>query len=519
MVRVPSIVTALLVMLLPKPACSQNYGFSVPEFDCRVTVNADRSLSIDYGILFHCDIGRSSIDIVDIGFPTDDYLLSSVTAAIDGEKLYRIIPSQYIETGVEVHLGIRAIGQGTSGLFTCSGVNPSMVFLDSEKEGYASVEFSTTWFDGGILSGESDFRLEMVFPPGAVPEDVYYHGRSFTDSFVDDSGRVVYVWEDTRRMDSGYRVGISFPSDLVEGPLRERPKKPFLSPEAISTIIALFVIFMVSASIVLVVVLSVMKARRRREQYLPPTIGLEGSSIRRGLTAPMAALLLEEKLDRVFLLIVFGMVKKGVLGLEGGSLVKTGPAEGLRSYEKALLEIIPEKGRVPREGVMKVFTDMIEELEEKMEGYSLKETREYYLSVIRSAWRMVQSDESAERIGRRLGDTFQWLLADGDFESRVRDLPEGRTVYFPSFMSGLFSGSAGGKGGMSLSRACSEVAGFLESAAGRMVSNLTGMSRAVTASTNPVPVGSSSYRGSSGSSCACACACAGCACACAGGGR
>lgn len=519
MVRVSFLVTTILAVLLPLPACSQDYGFSVPEFECRVTVNSDRSLTIDYAVFFRCDIGRSSIDIVDIGFPTDDYLLSSVTAAVDGEPLQGIYPSQYIETGVEVHLRSRAIRQGTSGLFTCSGVNPSMVFLDPEKEGYASVEFSTTWFDGGMLSGDSDFRLEMVFPPGAVPEDVYYHDRPFTDSFVDGEGRVIFVWEEKRSVDSGYGVGISFPADLVEGPLRERPKKPLLSPAAISTIIALFAIFMVSASIILVVVLSVMKARRRREQYLPPTIGLEGSSIRRGLPAPMAALLLEEKLDRVFLMIVFGMVKKGALKLEDDTLVKTGSVTGLRSYEKALLETIPEKGRVPEAGLRKIFMDMIEELEEKMEGYSLEETREYYLSIIRNAWRMVRSDESAGKIGRRLGEMFQWLLADEDFDSRVKDLPEGRTVYFPSFMSGLLSGPDGGKGGIPLSRACSEVAGFLESAAGSMVSNLTGMSRAVTSSTNPVPVASSSYRGSSGSSCACACACAGCACACAGGGR
>lgn len=508
-----------LVLFLSLTASGQDYGFTVPEFDCTVNVHRDRSISISYDILFQCEIGRSSIDIVDIGFPTDDYDMGSVSASVDGERLYRIYPSEYIDIGVEVHLGGNAIRQGTGGRFMLSGRNPEMVFLDDEKDGYASVEFSPTWFDGGILSGRSDFRMEMVFPPGAEPGDVYYHDRPFTDSYVNGQGNVVFVWEEARKVDSPYTVGISFPADLVDGPLAERPKKPLLSPAAIATIISFFIMFVIFGSIAFVIVISVRKARKRREQYLPPTIGLEGSSVRRGLTAPMAALLLEEKLDRVFLMIIYGMIRKGVLQLEEDSLRRTGSVDGLRSYETALLEIVPEKGPIPGEGIRKIFMDMIEELEEKMKGYSLEETREYYRSVIRSAWRMVEADQSTEKLGKRLGDMFGWLLADDEFESRIKDLPEDRMVYLPSFMHGFFTGKAasGISGGISLSRACSEMAGFLEGSAGRMVGDMTKMSRSVTAATNPVPV--STYRGSSGSSCACACACAGCACACAGGGR
>ena len=509
----------LLVTMLSTAVLGQNYGFSIPSFTCSLSVEPDRSLHISYDILFHCDIGRSSIDIVDIGFPTEDYILDSVEASIDGRKLGGIYPSTYIDVGVEVHLREHEIRQGTSGRFTCSGINPEMIYLDDEREGYASVEFSPTWFEGGILSGKSDFRLVMVFPPGSEPGDVMHHGRPFTDSYVNADGRVVYIWEERRRVDSDYNVGISFPAGLVAGPLRERPAAPLISAEALAKIITFFIVFVIFATMITVIVLAVRRSMRRREQYLPPTIGLEGSSVRRGLTAPMAALLLEEKLDRVFLMIVFGLIRKGALQLEGNSLRRTGSADGLRSYEKALLNLIPEKGDIPEEGVRKVFLDMIEELEEKMEGYSLKETRDYYRSVIRSAWNMVRSDASTEKVGRRLGDMFGWLLADEEFESRVRDLPDGIAVRLPSFMHGLATGGhSGGSGkGISLAGACSQVAGFLESTAGSMVSNITGLSRSVTSVSNPVPV--SSYRSGSGSGCACACACAGCACACAGGGR
>lgn len=127
-------------------------------------------------------------------------------------------------------------------------------------------------------------------------------------------------------------------------------------------------------------------------------------------------------------------------------------------------------------------------------------------------------DSSAERAGDILRDRFQWMLADGKYEQKVRKLPEHRTAVLPAFMYGYIAGSTGQvSGGMNLSQACSQLAGALESAAGRAVSNITSLSRSVTATTNPVPVSTS--RGSSGGGCACACACAGCACACAGGGR
>jgi len=509
----------LAVLLLCLPIAGQDYGFFIPEFKCTVEVNRDRSLTIAYDIMFRCQTGRSSIDIVDIGFPSKDYDLSSVIATIDGKPLDQIFPSKYVDVGVEVHLGGDAIRPGQSGRFQCASVNRGMVFLDSEKKDYASVEFSPTWFDGDILSGKSDFTLEIIFPPGAKPDDVVFHKRPFTSSHITSQGRVVYVWKELRKVDSRYNAGISFPAALVAGPLTERPKKPVISSQAMDVLIVFFVMFLIFALIVFFVVRAMRKARLRMEQYLPPSIGLEGSSVRRGLTAPMAALLLEEKLDRVFLMIIFGMIKKGALRLDGKILRKAGSAEGLRPYEKELLDIIPEKGAIAEKKVRKIFLGMIEELKNKMEGYSLKETREYYRSVIKSAWKMVEKDRSAEELGKRLADMFQWLLADRDFASRVGELPAEKRVRLPSFWFGSSTGGSrsGSSANISLAAACSEFAGFLEGTAGGWVGEISQLSRAVTAVSNPPPVSTSG--GGSGSGCACACACAGCACACAGGGR
>ena len=516
MVRLNSV-----LLFLVSVAFSQSYNFSVPEFNCTVKVNRDRSLHIDYEILFECTPGYSPVDIVDIGFPSEDFSLSDVEAGIDNHPLSRIYYSTYIDNGVEVHLDQYSVYGGEQGRFRFSGVNGNMVFLDTEADDYASMEFSPTWFDGGILTGYSDFTLTVVFPEGAEPDLVRYHDRPFTESRVDKDGRVVYIWQESRRVDGPYIVGISFPENLVDGPLTERRRKPLISREAMTIILVFGFVFLFFAFIVFVIVKSVIDAKKRREQYLPPRLGLEGTGVRRGLTAPMAALLLEEKLDRVFILVIFGLLKKGKLQLDGHKLERTGSDEGLRSYEKKILAMIPTGGLskpLAAEPVRKVFLEMIKELQKKMDGYSLKETREYYRSIIQSAWRMVMEDSSAERAGEILNDRFQWMLADGKYEQRVKKIPEQRSAVLPPFMYGYLAGRATSTHpGMSLSSACSQFAGALESAAGRTVANITSLSRSVTATTNPVPV--STGRSSSGSGCACACACAGCACACAGGGR
>ncbi len=53
--------------------------------------------------------------------------------------------------------------------------------------------------------------------------------------------------------------------------------------------------------------------RRRTKTYLPAMATVEGGGIKRGLTAPQAAVLLEMPISRVLSLVVFGLIKKGVL--------------------------------------------------------------------------------------------------------------------------------------------------------------------------------------------------------------
>ncbi len=366
----------------------------------------------------------------------------------------------------------------------------------------------------------------MVFPPGAHPDSVRFHEIPFTSSSVDSSGRVSYIWETRRKVSEPFNVGISFPSHLVAGPLSKRPAPPLLSPQAIGLLITIGIVSLISGLIIWGIAGAVRNARKRRVSYLPPTIGVEGSGIRRGLTAPFAALLLEERLKKVFVLILFGLLRKGALELTGSgsnaSVTKVGVGDGLRSYERAIFDLLPGPENLknpPLEAVRKVFLDMIDDLKEKMDGFSIEETAEYYRSIISNAWKMVNDAGSPDKAASILAERFGWLFVDENFDNMIKDLPVITSTAYPYWFGNIMLHSDSFSGGANLTEVCSSLAGMLEGAAGSAVSSLSKLSSIVTSVTNPVPVSRSYSSSSGGSSCACACACAGCACACAGGGR
>ena len=73
---------------------------------------------------------------------------------------------------------------------------------------------------------------------------------------------------------------------------------------------------MVSAALVFILlfvgspILGAINSNKRKLKYLPPKIPIEGHGIKRGLTAVEAAVLMEQPLDKVMTMILFGVVKK-----------------------------------------------------------------------------------------------------------------------------------------------------------------------------------------------------------------
>ena len=51
-------------------------------------------------------------------------------------------------------------------------------------------------------------------------------------------------------------------------------------------------------------------------QYLPPKISIEGHGIKRGLTAVEAAIVMEQPMDKVLTMILFGVIKKSAASVK-----------------------------------------------------------------------------------------------------------------------------------------------------------------------------------------------------------
>lgn len=551
------LIFSLLFGLNLRPAIAQTYRFSISESTADVYANSDGTVTIDYTYRFENSPSADAIDIVDVGMPTTSYDLGSVTATIDGNPVQRIGESQYVKPGVEIHLGSRAIRPGKSGeLRVHIGKVEGMLFKASEQEAepYASFQYQPNYYGSEFVSGKTNMTVTLHLPPGLQENEPRYFtpkswpGVAEPESGYDNQDRVFYRWNSANATSSDqYTFGASFPARMVPAGilLTEVPFK--FDTEALCPILfclgfAGFAIFTIWASIT--------GERKRRLQYLPPKVAVEGNGIKRGLTAVEAALLMQQPMDKILTMILFSVVKKGAATVISRSPMKLQIAdplpEGLHTYETEFVRAMAlEKTGQQRAGLQNMMTGLVKSVSEKMRGFSRKETMEYYQSIMNKAWQQVEQAQTPEMKMQMFDDAMDWTMLDKRFDDHTREVFGPRPVFVPLWWGRFdptFRGSSGQSMGPSLpvstggnlppqgvslpnlpgsDFAASMVTG-MQSFASNVVGDVTSFTGGVTEKTNPVPkTTSSSSRsgGGGGRSCACACACAGCACACAGGGR
>jgi len=534
--RITALFITVVVATAAAPAAAQNYYFEVPREVVTVVVNPDSSLDIDYRITFRNTASGDAIDIVDVGFPSDDYDLDSITADIDGHPLYAIRPSEYIDVGVEVPLSSYAIPSGEAGTLHVHGRNYRMVFEDSADEAYASCVFSPTWFGSEFTTGETHLTMAFVFPPGVTGDQSRWHedeGGEPTRMFRKD-GRVYYVWDWPNASPSTqYYFGVSFPREVV-AEVRTPPRFEWVG-DLFGGLVALGTQFcgcLVPITIfVLIAVFGVVNKRRRRMKYLSPRAKVEGVGIKRGLTAPEAALIMERPLNFVLTLVLFGLVKKRALALESQDPLRAKKlplkGNGLRPYEQEFLDAVGDDGSLDEKKLRELLISMIKAVQKKMKGFSHRETVEYYRKIVKTAWRLVEEADTPDVKVEEFTNSLEWTMLDDDFGGRTRTIFVGHGFPRPYWWGGFApAAGAGQTGGASFDMPTLPGANFanaivtrVEGITNNVVTKVESFTGTVTAKTNPPPVRTSGGFSGGGSSCACACACAGCACACAGGGR
>ena len=431
-----------------------------------------------------------------------------------------------------------------------------------ESEPYASIVFSPNYFDSSFVSGKTNFTLSIILPPGIQSEEPRYHtpsgnwpGTDAPETSYDNQGRVVYTWTAADANSSkAYVFGASFPARLVPASAIVATETPNSRTIDSNGIIGCVCVLGFIGFFVAIGVLSANASKKRRLKYLPPKISVEGHGIKRGLTAVEAAILMESPLDKVMTMVLFSVLKKEAATVESRDPLKLTVVdplpEGLQPYEVLFLSAFNKTTDRERKDKLQDMTILlVKSVQEKMKGFSRKETIDYYQAIMEKAWQQINSADTPEVKSETYEQVMDWTMLDRKWDDRTRDTfgsgpvfvptwwwrydPVIRTTHYGGNVAHSASpvslpGAASG-GQISVPKlpgsdfAASMVNGVQTFSAG-VVGNLTNFTSNITNKTNPVPPpSSSSYHGHSGGGggggCACACACAGCACACAGGGR
>lgn len=587
-----SLITVLMLIILPLSSVyAQSYRFKVTRYDVQAVIEADGTLTLFYEMDFENDPNGHAIDFVDLGMPNDNYQLSNISATINGTLVPEINHSSYVK-GAELALGEYQIPPGGTGTVQAKIVGITGVLFpydQDDRENYVNFQFMPNYFDSDAdKSQNTDYTLSIVLPPDVgSDEGVYYYPdrwpgeKDAVATLTVEDKRVIYEWHATNaNTHTKYLFGVAFPAsavpessvssskDLSQGQIDNTGSNSVqFFPKLLGNICSSMKFLVPLGIIILISIFSSKKqmqeTEKRKLQYLKPTLSVEGHGIKRGLTAVEAAILLEESLDQVLTMILFGLLKKEAISVinQDPLVIETNSPlpEGLYDYETKFIEALGyEKKTSQRSALQILIVELIKSVEQKMKGFNAKDTKAYYKDIVQRAWSAVEGANTPEVKSAQFEHTLEWTMLDEDFSGRTTRTFMDTPVFIPRwwwrydntyrpYMSSPVADTAGSgnmassvPGLASSSSSTSSKPSFslpnipgatfaasVISGGANMTNSIIGDSKVftsqVTNRTNPIPKTSSSgsgrYTGGGGSSCACACACAGCACACAGGGR
>jgi hypothetical protein len=551
-------VLILSVLLLPIAVFAQTYTYQLPQQFIDVYWNEDGTSSIDYTFIFVNDPSGATIEYVDVGVPNSNYDLKSVVAYANGTELNDIEESPYVQPGVAVGLGANSIPPGQTGeVRVFIGRVRDVLYPDDVDENYVSAVFTPNYFEGGSISGTTETVLSYHFPPGVQPEEPRWHASppgfsSEPEGGIDDQGRITYTWRNpsadgTRK----YQFGASFPKKYIreDAIVSGAPAASVGGSSALSGLTgclsSLFVPLLCFGGIAGMIIWAVTSSRNRKLRYLPPKIAIEGHGIKRGLTAVEAGILMEEPMDKIMTMILFGVLKKNAARVASREPLEiemedTLP-ENLHQYEQDFLLAFQEseKGKRTR-ALQKMMVNLVKSIDKKMKGFSRKESVAYYKDITRRAWEQVEAADTPEVKSEKYDQYMEWTMLDKDYDDRTRDVfrtgPVFVPIWWPRYDPGFGRTATGsarpsapstGRSGPSMptlpgSAFAGSVVTGVQTFSRNVVGGISDFTSGITNITNPPPkppASSWSRGGGGGGGCACACACAGCACACAGGGR
>jgi hypothetical protein len=551
-----TILIILIALSITTNALAQDYYFHLDKEVVNAYWNTDGTLSLDYLLAFTNQLSGHSIEYVDMGMPTSNFSMSTAKAEVNGQAV-SVSKSDYqgSGSGFAVVLGANAIQPGQSGtVHVYVGRVSDVLYKDDNDSNYVSAVFEPNYFGSQYVTGNTDLTVTFHLPPGLQENDPRWHNApsgfpSQPQAGFDQNNRVTYTWNNPNANAAHeYQFGASFPKSVVPNAVIVQPPTSQAPQTDLGSAFGLIILICVFGFIFIVTpILAMIAGSRRKLQYLPPRISIEGHGIKRGLTAVEAAILMEQPLDKVMTMILFGAIKKNAATVTSRDPLKLSIAsplpEDLHDYELNFLNAFKENDLKDRGYLLQNMTvKLVKSVSEKMKGFSRNETIDYYKSIMEKAWAQVEQAATPEVKGQLFDQNLEWTMLDREYDQRTRRVFTGPIFvpmwwgrYDPVWHGGgsTFGGgstpvstSSGRSGSSALPGAdfAASVVGGVQTFSSKVIGNVQDFTSRVTNLTNPPPppparASGGSRGGGGGRSCACACACAGCACACAGGGR
>ena len=136
---------------------------------------------------------------------------------------------------------------------------------------------------------------------------------------------------------------------------------------------------------------------------------------------------MEEPLDKVMTMILFGVVKKNAATVTSKdplmlALASPLPAE-LNDYEKAFLAAFADPSQTNHRNALEDMTiSLVKGVSEKMKGFSRKETIEYYKSIMERAWEEIRKAGTPELKSQAYDQSLEWTMLDKNYEQRTHSI-------------------------------------------------------------------------------------------------
>jgi hypothetical protein len=534
-----AVILALAVLLAPaflaQTVHAQNIVYSIDHQWTQIFINQDGTIDLTYNLTLSVSSGTAHS--VDIGQPKADFTPSK---AVDqyGNTLQTQDASSGNDYKVNVQLK-QALTAGNSIWFTVTTNVAGMIYNDTTNPGNLGMQFIPEWMQVPI----QDVRVQIVLPPGATVNDVKTPSNAFYQGTSTVEGRLAVYWEKSvLGANEHWNLGVSFPAKYMPN-YNPQPKSGF-------NFDAVPIAFIVVVAIIAVIAALFAVNLARKVTYSSPKVSMETLGIKRGLTAPEASYLLDLKPTQIVTEILYSLLKKRAVWAQQAKPLKlqilapfenkTGPQDNpLRYYEIDFLNALKADGTLDEQKLADTVMFLEKTVEEKMAGFSRKDTVDYYRRIVAEAWTQVQQAGTEELASNAYDEQLLWLMLDPNQKTQTETLFQNRVfvpnplwfwwwygysgyhpnpTYQPNIQVPTQSGKPPAIPGADFAN---NIASAVEGTANNVVVNLEKFANSIVPpppKTSHEPAPHKADCVCACHACACACACVSCACACAGGG-